>query len=302
MEKKNKIAVIGGPTATGKSVLAADIAKELDGEVISFDSMQIYRGMKTGTAAPDESEMRGIKHHMIACVDPSEKYSCADYVRDAGGIAEDVIGRGKLPVFCGGTGLYIESFIYNNPFSPEIPEEIIKEVDLLSDAEAYEKLQAEGPQSAAEIHPNNVKRVKRALAIALGTGKTKTYWDAGSPKEPAYDVRMILLFPRDRVFLYQRINERVEGMFERGLEDEARALYKKAGQTASGAIGYKELFEYFDGKVTLEEAKETIKQNTRRYAKRQITWFSRYRDAEFFYINETPYEQILQAAVKKITE
>lgn len=289
---RGKILAIAGPTASGKTALAVKVASDVGGEVVSFDSMQIYEGMEIGSAAPTEDEMMGVPHHFIGCVPPERTFSCADYTALATPVISDIIARGKLPVLCGGTGLYLENLIYNNTFSPDIPPDVKEAVDALGNDEAYEKLKKVDPASAESIHKNNVRRVKRALSIALGTGKTKTEWDAASRKGPVYDVTLVLLSARDREYLYKRINERTEKMLADGFIEEAKSLRGRLGKTAAGAIGYREIYDYLDGKLRYDEMKEKIAQNTRRYAKRQITWFSRYDFAHVFYIDEQSGEEI----------
>ncbi|MBE6564166.1 MAG: tRNA (adenosine(37)-N6)-dimethylallyltransferase MiaA [Ruminococcaceae bacterium] len=280
-EKKQVLAVVG-PTASGKTALSIALAKRLGGEILSCDSMQIYRRMDIGTAKPTEEEKEGIVHHLIDIADPSESFSCADYASLAVKAAEDVLSRGSVPIFCGGTGLYLDSAL-----KPErhcefgSDEDCRKRLHAIAEEKGNEALhdllKQVDPASAEAIHPNNVKRVVRALEVYEVTGKSKTYWDEKSREEGLrYDARVICLAFRDRERLYRRIEQRVEMMMDAGLYEEAERLYdeKAYGETASQAIGYKELIAHFDGRCSLSEAVEAIKKNTRNYAKRQLTWFS----------------------------
>ena len=281
---KNKIIVICGPTASGKTYTAIELAKIFNGEIISADSMQIYRELNIGTAKPDEEEMQGIKHHLIDIISISDSnlhsYSVSDYVNQAGECAEDIINSGKLPIICGGTGLYIDHFIKNTKFVEYAgTEDYRNKLAELSNEELYSRLTEIDPKSAEIIHMNNKKRVIRALEIYYTTGKTKSELDALSQIEgERYEFRKFGLRYTDRELLYSRINKRVDEMMAGGLCEEVHELYtrdKKDDIIKTGAIGYVELVDYFDGGCTLDEAVEMIKKNTRNYAKRQITWFKR---------------------------
>jgi len=280
-EKKQVLAVVG-PTASGKTALSIALAKKLDGEILSCDSMQIYRRMNIGTAKPDEQEKDGVIHHLMDIVDPSDSFSCADYGVLSVQTAEEVLLRGKIPIFCGGTGLYLDSALKPERYcefgSDEACRRRLWDIAETQGNEAlHAMLKAVDSMSAEAIHPNNVKRVVRALEIYEITGKSKTYWDEKSREEGLrYDLKAICLAFRDREILYRRIERRVDLMMEAGLLEEAKRLYdeKAYGETSAQAIGYKELIAYFDGRSSLEEAVETIKKNTRNYAKRQLTWFS----------------------------
>lgn len=286
---KDKIIAVAGPTASGKTALAIEIAEMIGGEVISNDSMQIYRGMEIGTAAPTKEEMRGIPHHMIGIADPSEEFSCADYSALAKNKITDIIQRGKIPVFCGGTGLYLDSVLSRGDMSESEKNDVLRK-ELSAFAEKYgnialhDRLRLHDPESAAAIHPNNLRRVIRALEIFESTGITKTEWDKRSQKEELpYDVHMAIIEFASRDLLYSRIEKRVDIMMESGILDEARNLFQKGllkgDKPAAQAIGYKEFIPYFEGEQSLDEAVLAIKQNTRRYAKRQITWFKKYSNA-----------------------
>ncbi len=278
----NKIIAVLGPTASGKTRLAIEIAKRFSGEVVSCDSMQIYRGMDIGTAKPTKEEMCGIPHHMIDIADPDVRYSVADFVRDARRCIDDCLSRGKTPVIAGGTGLYMDSVLMNIAF-----DEVVQDLDYRRELQGYadefgaealhQKLAESDPEAAEKIHPNNVRRVIRALEVCHTTGKTFTRVNAESRREPVYDAK-IFGIETDRQVLYDRIDRRVDLMLEQGLICEVRKFYDLGldrDTTAMQAIGYKELYDFLDGNCTLDEAVEKIKMESRRYAKRQLTWFRR---------------------------
>lgn len=286
---KTEIIAIAGATASGKSALAIELARRLGGEIISCDSMQIYRGMNIGTAKPTAEELRLAPHHMIDIANPDEAFSAGDFCTAASRLISDITAGGKVPLICGGTFLYLDSLISSYTASEtEKDEKLRGELESYAEEngnEALHRLLEEiDPQSAASIHPNNVKRVIRAIEIYRTSGKTKSEWDALSKgaKSP-YKAYKVVIDYANRETLYERINRRVDKMFEEGLEEEARRLYD-AGylteQTTAGqAIGYKEFIEYFRGEATLGETAEKIKKSSRNYAKRQLTWLRRYGDA-----------------------
>lgn len=286
---KTKIIAVAGPTASGKTSLAIEIAKRVGGEVISNDSMQVYRGMEIGTAAPTAEEMDGVVHHMIGVCDPTDEFSCADYATRARQIIEDIAERGKVPVFCGGTGLYLDAVLSVSDMSESGKDEAVrKRLSAFAEKEGpaalHERLRAVDPDAADAIHMNNVRRVIRALEIYETTGITKTEWDRRSKeRELPYDVSMCIIEFSDRELLYSRIDRRVHLMMEAGLLKEAEMLFEKGllcrDKPAFQAIGYKELIPYFEKTGTLIECIEAIQQSSRRYAKRQITWFKRYENA-----------------------
>lgn len=285
---KPKILAVVGPTASGKSALAVSLAARLNGEIVSCDSMQIYCGMDIGTAKPDETEKGGIRHHMLDIVSPEESFSCADYGRMARAETDDILRRGALPVFCGGTGLYLDA-VLRCGFAPDVPSGIREELKKRNPEELYRELCRVDPDSAGAIHPNNIKRVLRALEIYYGTGKTKSEWDRLSAlAERPYDVLLIGLDYRNRETLYERIDRRVDDMLQRGLCEEAKRLDLLRDSTAAQAIGYKELYGWLDGQCGMEEAVSTLKQNTRNYAKRQLTWFRRNPDIHWLYPDDYP--------------
>jgi tRNA dimethylallyltransferase len=283
--QKPRILCVVGSTASGKTSLAVELAKQFDGEIVSCDSMQIYRGMNIGTATPDEAERQGIPHHLMDFVDPTDPvgYSCADYVRDARAAVSNILERGKLPVLCGGTGLYLDAFLRGGSFEvtdsdPGLRVELCALAEREGNQALHDKLRELDPESAEAIHPNNVKRVARAIEICMTTGRKKSDLDRESrePESP-YDATVIGLHYDDRGILYDRIDRRVDIMMEQGLLEETRRLREmgvfEICRTAAQAIGYKELFPYLDGEATLEACVETLKLATHHYAKRQITWF-----------------------------
>ncbi len=291
--KKTKVVAIVGPTASGKTALSVEIAKRYGGEIISCDSMQIYRQMDVGTAKVTAEEMRGVPHHLINIASPHEEFSCADYATAARNAIEDIASRGKLPVFCGGTGLYLDSVLKNTEFSAAGKDEEYRAyLERECSPETLHRMLAEvDPESAASIHQNNVKRVIRALEIYRVTGKTKTEWDALSRlAESPYDSVIIGLNYRSRETLYSRIDRRVDIMMEEGLLDEVRRLDAPEfrASTASQAIGYKEIIGYLDGVCSLDSAVEDIKQYSRNYAKRQLTWFGKNKDIKWIYPDDAP--------------
>lgn len=281
-DQRPLIAAIVGPTASGKTALAVKVARLCGGEIVCLDSMQIYAEMAIGTALPDDGERGGVPHHLFGSVDPGVTFSSSDYNAAAEGVIADIAGRGKLPIFVGGTGLYLDSLVLGCGDSSAAPDgayrEELREFASQNGADAlHAMLRAKDPAAAEAIHPNNVKRVIRALEICRACG-TKSEYDRRSRGEARYDLRAVRLDFEDRGILYGRIDRRVDDMLDRGLVDEARHLLEigalAPGTTASQAIGYKELLPYIRGEESLQEAAERLKRATRRYAKRQITWFS----------------------------
>ena len=302
------VAVVG-PTASGKTALAVELAKALDGEVLSFDSMQLYKGMDVATAKPTADEMQGIPHHLIDVVDPSETYSVARFQEDAARIIADIRGRGKNVILVGGTGLYLDSFIENLQFldtgdNTEVRARLRAELEASGPEAMYARLQSIDPAYAETVHPNNTGRVLRALEVYELTGYTMTDQIARSRREPGrYDVVYIGLTAEDRDYLYDRINQRVDRMIENGLLDEARQwLRERPGATAAQAIGIKEMLPYLQGEDTLEHCAEQLKTDTRHYAKRQLTWFRRNPDVHWLYIDQTPDLRTLTAEALTIIE
>ena len=268
MDDKISLFVIAGPTASGKTSLSIDLALSLNGEIVSADSMQVYTGMDIATAKPSPDEMRGVPHHLLGIVEPNTRFSVAQYAPLAHAAIRDAYTRGKFPILCGGTGLYIQAVTENLTLT---------EGELTQNhSGAWDDLHAIDPAAAAKIHPNDRKRVSHALALYRATGVTLTQQNLRSRQTPSpYDARMIFLNARERQHLYDRIDWRVDQMLDAGLLEEAKRWRQNASATAAQAIGYKELEPYFLGQCTLEEAVGHLKRETRRYAKRQLSWFRR---------------------------
>ncbi len=297
-DNKIKLFAVVGPTASGKTELSLRLAEALDGEIISCDSMQIYKDMSIGTAKPSLTERRGIAHHLFDVCEPENEFSCADYKALAEEAISDIASRGKTPIFCGGTGLYLSSVLRGGDLSPSIPDGIREGLERLSPDELWAELLQTDPDAAALTHKNNVKRVIRALEIYRGTGRTKTEWDRLSREaEQPYDAVIFGLDYNDRETLYERINKRVDIMLDEGLEDEVRALSGRLGRTASQAIGYKELLLYINGELSYKDAVELLKKNTRNYAKRQLTWFRRDSSVIWSYPDLTDKNEIFENIV-----
>lgn len=274
------LVVIAGPTASGKTALAIDIAKELGGEIISADSMQIYREMNIGTAKPTAEEMCGVPHHMLDIADPCENFSLWKFARAAHKAINDVYSRGKLPILAGGTGLYTDTIVHNIELSEaggdnSVREELMKKARSGGAAELYKKLSETDPESAAKLCEKDVKRVVRALEIYYLTGKTKSENDEISKKSKKIYNYLYFAIETEREILYNRINTRVDEMVKRGLFEEVSDIKNKYGfinTTSMQGIGYREVLYYLRGLVTRTETEELIKRNTRRLAKRQMTW------------------------------
>ena len=284
--KTKEVVAIVGPTASGKTALSIALAKALDGEVINGDAMQVYRGLDIGTAKITTEEMEGIPHHLLSFLAPTESFSVADFQQLAREKIKEITARGKKPIIVGGTGLYVQAALYDFRFTEQKIDEALRQ-------ELYAMLEAQGPQhmhnllaaqdaqTAATIHPNNTRRVIRALEM-LHQGTTKSDEAKQQGNTALYDATIIGLdLPRD--VLYDRINARVDHMMALGLEQEVRALYDAGIRDVQAiqAIGYKELYAYFDGHMTKQEALEALKQNSRRYAKRQLTYFRNKMDITF---------------------
>lgn len=289
------VAAVVGPTATGKSRLAVELALRFHGEIISADSMQIYKGLTIGTAQPTREEMKDVPHHLIGFQDPEKPFSVADYVELASACIRRIRKKGKLPILVGGTGLYVGSLLHHLHFAPQGRDEALRaalfqKAEEEGSAVLWEELKSFDPQSAERIHPNNVGRLVRAIEVYRLTGITMTEQIERSRKEPSpYDACLIGLNYRDRAKLYHAINIRVDAMMQAGLEQEAKRVFNlPKGTTARQAIGYKEFFPYFRGECSLDEAVEQVKRESRRYAKRQLTWFRRQEDAEWIFIDEEP--------------
>ena len=278
--EKPKVIVICGPTASGKTALSIELAKRINGEVVSADSMQIYKDMDIGSAKVTKEEMQGIKHYLVDCVSPDERYSVANYKLDAKKAIEEILKKGKTPIVVGGTGLYIDALIYEIEYQDiKINESYRKELESIKQNQGlevlYERALKIDPEAMKKISPNDSKRIMRVLEIYEATGKNKTEQEAESRlKEISYNYKVFAI-TMDREKLYERINKRVDIMIENGLIEEVKELLKKYKEfpTAMQALGYKEVKEHLDGKLTKQEMIDKIKQESRRYAKRQLTWF-----------------------------
>lgn len=292
MENKENLLVLIGPTSVGKTKLSIELAKKYNGEIISGDSMQIYKGMDIGTAKIAPDEMEGIPHHLLDIRNPDESFSVAEFQDIVRKKISDIHSRGKLPMLVGGTGLYIQSVIYDYQFSDAFSDEAFRsslEEKALEKGNEYihDKLRQVDPESAERIHPNNLRRVIRAIEVFKFTGKTMSEYQEEQEKELLYNVALIGL-TMDREQLYERINLRVDLMMNAGLLSEVKRLYDQGIRDVQSiqAIGYKEIYEYLDGKIKLQEAVEKLKQNSRRYAKRQLTWFRNKMDVKWFDMTE----------------
>ncbi len=307
MQKKEKVVVLIGPTAVGKTKTSIELAKRFNGEIISGDSMQIYKEMDIGTAKIKKSEMEGITHHLIDIKNPDETFSVAEFQELVRMKITEITNRGKLPMIVGGTGLYIQSAIYDYQFS-DAPnnEELRRKLEERVKTDGVEVLHKEltqvDPLSAERIHPNNVRRVIRALEVYLTTGQTLTEIQSDQVIEPLYEVSMIgLTMERER--LYDRINLRVDEMITEGLEKEVKKLFDCGlmHTQALQAIGYKEWFPYFLKEQSLEATIDQLKQNSRRYAKRQLTWFRNKMDVTWFDMTDVTNEQQIQKKIMEIS-
>ena len=283
---KRPLVILTGPTAAGKSALSLALAEAAGGEIISADSMQVYRGMDIGSAKLPEAERRGIPHHLLDVKDPSELFDVTEFVRLAGEAAEGIYARGRLPILVGGTGFYLQAFLKGLSFEEGDPDNGLRyELNELAEKEGreavYALLQAEDPEAAATLHPNNLKRVIRALEYRRTTGRSilETNEEQRETESPYNFACFVLTLPRE--ILYERIERRVDEMFEQGLVEEVKFL-KESGaprhSTALQAIGYKEVWDALDGLCTMDEARAAVKLGTRHYAKRQLTWFRREKD------------------------
>ncbi|WP_249869708.1 tRNA (adenosine(37)-N6)-dimethylallyltransferase MiaA [Oceanobacillus saliphilus] len=285
---KKKVIAIVGPTAVGKTKLSIELAKRFNGEIISGDSMQVYKGFDIGTAKIKPVEMQGIEHHMIDIRDPNEEFSAADFKENVQTYITEITSRGKLPIIVGGSGLYIQSTLYDYNFSTmkrdhDLTREMEESIASSGIMPLYNRLVKIDPEQANKIHPNNHRRVIRALEIYESTGKTMTEYQKAQTIESPYEP-MLLGLEMDRDLLYNRINERVDVMMAEGLLEEVRDLYEKGYHACPSmkAIGYKEFIPYFEGVQSLDETIELLKRNSRRYAKRQFTWFKNKMDVTWY--------------------
>ena len=305
----NNIICIAGPTASGKTALAVALAKELNGEVVSCDSMQVYKRMDIGTAKPTPEEMQGIPHHMIDVAEPWEDFSVSRYCEMAAPIVDDIISRGKTAIIAGGTGLYMDSLIRGSAFAPFPSTGVRERLEAQADAEGMEamlsRLRAVDPDSAARLHLSDRKRIIRALEVFLETGETITEHNRKTQAvPPRYTPLWLGLDFSERGELYRRIDLRVGKMLEMGLIEEIQSLLDSGipeKATAMQAIGYKEFVAALDGRCTIEEAADQVRQSSRRYAKRQLTWFRRNRRIHWI-IREDSSGEILETARRIVSD
>ena len=307
---KQKLICIAGPTASGKTALSIALAKLLDTEIISSDSMQLYRGMDIGTAKPDMAERDGVVHHMFDVAEAGETFSVARYQQMADACAQEILSRGRIPIVCGGTGLYLYALIDGSTFSgDETNLEAREKYNAIAREQGahalHEMLRKVDPESAERIHENNVKRVVRALEVYEQTGMTIGEMNARNKRpEPKYDAILFALCPTERQTLYDRIDRRVDQMVELGLLEEARRLLEQGRLTgtAGQAIGYKELVPYLQGQATLSDCLDTLKRASRNYAKRQLTWLRRDGRVNWIYYNSAEeFPAILQQVTEILT-
>ncbi len=295
--------ILTGPTAVGKTDLSIQLAKAVDAEIVSADSMQIYKYMDIGSAKVTEEEMQGVKHYLVDEIEPDMPFSVSEYKRMAEEYIDEISSRGKNVIVTGGTGLYLNSLIYDMDFgksdaNQELREELNKELEENGPAYMYEKLVSLDKEAAERIHPNNTKRVIRAIEVAMSGEKMNDF-----SKDLRYNKKyrpIVIVLNRDRQALYDRINLRVDIMLKNGLIEEVKGLLEKGytkDMISMQGIGYKEIIKYFDGEYTLDEAIEIIKRDSRRYAKRQLTWFRRYEDAKWFEIDKFDSAEELKDAV-----
>ena len=278
---KPKVIVIAGPTASGKTSLSIDLAKSINGEIISCDSMQIYKGMDIGTAKVTKEEAEGIKHYLIDCVEPNERYTVSNFKKDAERCIEEILSKGKVPIIVGGTGLYVDSLIYGIEYSEmnfdeDYRNKLMKQAETEQGlSELYSKAKEIDSQAMGKISPNDKKRIVRVLEIFNATGKTKTELEIESRKNEIKYEYHVFIVNIERELLYDRINRRVDIMLEKGLIDEVKEIYEKYDSfpTAMQGLGYKEVVEFLQNQVTKEEMVDKIKKESRHYAKRQLTWF-----------------------------
>lgn len=306
---KPRVILLGGPTACGKTALSVQLARQLGAEIISADSMQVYKGLTVGTAQVTAEEMGGVVHHLVNFLDPEVPYSAADFVEQADACIRDIHARGKLALVVGGTGLYLSSLLDGRRYSltPEddgLRQSLCARLEAEGEQALYEELRQRDPQAAEAVHPHNHKRLIRALELSISTGQTLAQRNAASlPQEKPYNSLLFCLSDPDRARLYERIDRRVDRMVEQGLVEEVRWLkehgYDRSLVSMQG-LGYKELFPYLDGTCSLEEAVEIIKRDTRHFAKRQITWFKR--EPDVIWLNQQEFGYDKEKILKRMLE
>ena len=303
---KPRVVAVGGPTASGKTTLSVALARAFDGEIINADSMQIYKNLDVGTAKPSAEERQGIPHYLLDFLPPETPYSVADFTAAADPLIRDITARGRLPLVVGGTGLYITSLLSGMAFAPEKTDPAIRarlqaRADTEGGAALYAELQRIDPDYAAQVHPNNLPRVIRALELFEATGRRMSdQRREARPAEAPYHALCLCLTCRDRALLYRRIDARCDEMVHRGILEEAELVYRNRERyrTAAQAIGYKEFFPYFEGTQELNACVNRLKQASRNYAKRQLTWFRRQTDAVWLYLEDG---DAAQRAAREIT-
>lgn len=306
---KKKLLIVAGPTAVGKTDTAIGLAKILNGEIISADSMQIYKYMNIGTAKPSLEEQRGIPHYLVDCIYPDEDFSVAEFQSRAEGLISDITEKGKLPIIAGGTGLYVNSLVYEMDFTStisnwELRNKLEEEAIAFGNEFIHNKLMDLDPRAAERIHPNNLKRVIRAIEVNIECGENIGDFSEDVKLNPNYDICMIGL-TRDREELYQRVNLRVDLMLQQGLVEEVKGLLEKGypkDLVAFKGLGYKEIIGYLEGEYDLPYTIEILKRDTRRYAKRQLTWFRRYKEINWFNMSEYSSQQKLIDDIIKVVE
>ncbi|MFA9381093.1 MAG: tRNA (adenosine(37)-N6)-dimethylallyltransferase MiaA [Acetanaerobacterium sp.] len=304
--KKPPLVVIVGPTASGKTALALSLARRMDGEIVSADSMQVYKGMDIQTAKPTPTELAEVPHHLIGVLKPHESFSVAKFQSLARSAIADIAARGRLPFLVGGTGLYVSAVVDNTDFGeiqidPAVRARLVREAEEQGGETLLARLEALDPAIACRLHPNNTGRIIRALEVVESTGRTLSdYQEASRLAPPPYRVRMLGVTFRDRALLYERVNKRVDEMLQNGLLDEVRELlHVPLSPTARQAIGCKELRGYLDGTLPLAEAVENLKRQTRRYAKRQLTWFRRDERVRWLYHEDG---DVVKQALERLEE
>jgi len=300
-----RVVAIGGPTATGKTALSLALAQRFGGEIINADSMQVYRQLSVGTAKPTAEERAQAPHHLLDFLPPEQPYSVADFTAAAGDLIGQITARGRLPLVVGGTGLYITSLLNGVRFAPEDTDpELRRRLQQQAETQGaevlYARLQAVDPAYAAKVHPHNLPRIIRALELYESTGRTMSEQQRQlRPAAAPYRSLCLCLTCRDRAVLYRRIDQRVDKMLREGLLPEAELVWqnRERYRTAAQAIGYKEFFPYFEGKEPLDTCVNRLKQATRQYAKRQLTWFRHQNEAQWLYLDE---EDVVQKAVEQV--
>ncbi len=297
---KNKIIVIVGPTAVGKTKISIDIAKQFNGEIISGDSMQIYKGMDIGTDKITQGEMANIPHYMIDIIHPNESFSVAQFQHKVRSSIKRICEKGKIPIIVGGSGLYIDAILHDYRFKHKRNEELTHKLEQIYKTEGitplYEELQRVDKEQAKKIHPNNIRRVIRALEIYKSTGKTMTEIHQMQKQTTIYDYKLIGL-EKKREILYNLINQRIDLMIKRGLVEEVRQLVTTYGRDIPSmqAIGYKEIIPYLNGEASLEHCVNRLKKHTRNYAKRQFTWFKNKMNVQWYHLDNQTYQQMLHS-------